>query len=211
MHHVSPKFRNLALEANNLVRVDPNELLEYWRRQSAGQMRTPSGADGPSGPSIPLGLYGDDARFNKAGDKIIMISMNVVLHKPGKGEMKRYPIWTLREFISLGRRSVYPVMRLLAWSFNVPGLNSMSFPLRGKTKETNLEILNSQTHQVLFYGVHPSHNVDGESLPPLQAKLAGKQIAGPHAHHGMASAACVCTYTIDVYIFFTGITLVFWA
>ena len=149
MHHVSPKFRNLALEANKLVRVDPNELLEYWRRQSAGQMRTSRGADGPSGPSIPLGLYGDDARFNKAGDKIIMISMNVVLHKPGKGEMKRYPIWTLREFISLGRRSVYPVMRLLAWSFNVPGrywseFYEFSFTWKSERNQPgNLELPNS--------------------------------------------------------------------
>ena len=137
---------DLAIEANNLIRVDPSELLEYWRRQSAGQMRTPAGADGPSGPSIPLGLYGDDARFNKTGDKIIMISMNCILHEPGNGEIKRYPIWTLREFISLGQRSVYPVMRLFAWSFNAPGRNwlqyATSFPLH--IINNNLEILNSK-------------------------------------------------------------------
>ena len=114
MNKIDSRVRGITKD-NDLIRVPAADLREYWRRMSQGQGRTPPGA---SEQMLPLGLYGDDARFTKSGDKVVMVSMNVLLHDIQKGELKRYVIWTLREYLSLGTRSVFPVCRVLAWSFN---------------------------------------------------------------------------------------------
>lgn len=100
-------------EDNNLLRISPEDLASYWERQEAGLGYKPHGFG-----MVPLGIYGDDARFTKGGDKIVMISLNAVLHEPTAGEIKRYPIFTLREYLNLGNRSLFPVCRVLAWSVN---------------------------------------------------------------------------------------------
>ena len=111
---------------NKLLRIDPEDLAKYWQRQEAALGSRPQGFG-----CVPLGIYGDDARFTKGGDKIIMISLNAVLHVPQIGEIKRYPIFTLREFLCMGTRSLFPVCRVLAWSLNVACRNQQSFsPLR---------------------------------------------------------------------------------
>ncbi|CAE7235058.1 unnamed protein product [Symbiodinium microadriaticum] len=109
------KIPAYSQEDNNLLRVDPEDLARYWESQEAGL-----GAKPPGAGMVPLGLYGDDARFTKGGgDKIIMISMNAVLHEPAGDEIKRYPIFTLREYLCINTRSLFPVCRVLAWSMNV--------------------------------------------------------------------------------------------
>ena len=108
--HISLHF---AIKDNNLLRISPDDLASYWERQEAGLGYKPPGFG-----KVPLGIYGDDARFTKSGDKIIMVSVNAVLHEPRVGEIKRYPVFTLREFLCLGNRSLFPVCRILAWSFN---------------------------------------------------------------------------------------------
>ncbi|CAE7251674.1 unnamed protein product [Symbiodinium sp. CCMP2592] len=112
------------------IRVTPAELEDYWEhlaaRARANQLPIPTGYDKRA---VPLGMYGDDARYNTSGD------------------IARYPVWTLREFICLGARTWNPIMRILSWSFNI-----------------------------IYFGVYPTFNLDGVRLAGAAAKVAGTKM-----------------------------------
>ncbi|CAE7387288.1 unnamed protein product [Symbiodinium microadriaticum] len=65
------------------IRVTPAELEEYWEhiaaRARANGLAVPTGYDKRA---VPLGLYGDDARYNVSGSKILMVTMNSILDSP---------------------------------------------------------------------------------------------------------------------------------
>ena len=61
-------------------------------------------------------MWGDDAKYNLAGDKIIVIVCNPLLQG---GSSNRFPLVSLREHLCLGMRSLRPVLEILAWSWNV--------------------------------------------------------------------------------------------
>ena len=62
------------------------EIREYWEHTAAAAARDPSGEKqklripGYAEQSNPLGLWGDDARFNRSGQKLIVFTMNSILH-----------------------------------------------------------------------------------------------------------------------------------
>lgn len=72
-HHRYPK------DTGKLT-VNPTDIREFW------QKTTSSGWLDPNHPgkwgANPIGLYGDDAKYNKSGEKFISICWNCILQKP---------------------------------------------------------------------------------------------------------------------------------
>ena len=44
--------------------------------------------------------------------------------------MKRLPLFTIREYVSFGMRTLRPALRVLAWSFNATCSNYVSAPAK---------------------------------------------------------------------------------
>ena len=107
------------------VVIDDTEIEDYWghmlwrgvpwavQHPAAGWKRKP----------CPLGIYGDEGQINKAGDKVVVCTMNFVLDARHDGSLHRFPMWCLREWCSLGLESIHPLTQVMAWSFNVLHLN----------------------------------------------------------------------------------------
>lgn len=112
------------------------------------------GDPGAMGRLTPLGVHGDDGQYNAAGDKLIVVTLNFLLAKesPNTPSYGRFPLFTLREFLSLGTyEALQPLLRVLSWSF-----------------------------ECLFNGVHPKLDVDG--APYTGRYMPGSPISGGGLH-----------------------------
>ena len=69
----------VACKETKRISVDPEEIKEYWSQLAAALGRDPVGA---AEGMVPLGWWGDDARYNKQNDKITLFTMNVLHHNP---------------------------------------------------------------------------------------------------------------------------------
>ena len=61
-------------------------------------------------------MWGDDAKYNLSGDKIIVLLANPLLQG---GSSNRFPLFSLRDHLCLGLDSLTPILQILAWSWNV--------------------------------------------------------------------------------------------
>ena len=57
--------------------VSDEDRIQYWRHY---QRFMEAGSD--FSEFLPLGLYGDDAQYNRAKDKIILVTFNSILTPP---------------------------------------------------------------------------------------------------------------------------------
>ena len=99
---------------------------EYWSHLQGAKVQW--ALDHPGAFSCaPLGIYGDEGQISKSGDKVMVITFNFVLdNRAGDGVIHRFPIATLREWCSLGMRSMHPLSQVMAWSFNVPPAKTLA-------------------------------------------------------------------------------------
>ena len=70
-------------EDTGRIRDTDEELEEYWTHQAS--RAAAAGRPPPVGfqrRSAPLGFYGDDARYNRHNDKIILVTFNSILDCP---------------------------------------------------------------------------------------------------------------------------------
>lgn len=70
----------LASKDTGKLKRDAAQIAEFWAKTTSSgwlEANHPGSALG----AIPLGLYGDDARYTKSGEKFISISWNAILHK----------------------------------------------------------------------------------------------------------------------------------
>ena len=65
----------------------------------------------PNGEHIPLGLYGDAAKYAPTGEKIIAYFLNVVLWTPKSSRMSRWLLYTLENDVCLGAQSLNPLLK----------------------------------------------------------------------------------------------------
>lgn len=135
--HVSGKFqRNDAA------------IREFWQHTTRyGWLQR--GHPGATVNACPLGLYGDDCRYNKAGEKLVVINFNMLLQEAKSLDLSRFPLFLLRVSRMVPDYSLTRVYQLLMWSFNA-----------------------------LASGVHPDVDFEGNPLPQTYAQLKGKPIAG---------------------------------
>ena len=76
-----------------------------------------------SAAHIPLGLHGDDCKYSNlhtgAPEKVLVISCNVVLWCPRTTRSSRFPLCAIRDKDCLGPRTLFPILRYIAWAFNI--------------------------------------------------------------------------------------------
>ena len=70
----------------------------------------------PCGNHIPLGLYGDAAKFAPTGEKIIAYFLNIILWTPKSSRMSRWLLFTLENDVCLWPQSLYPLFRVIVTS-----------------------------------------------------------------------------------------------
>ena len=108
---------------NHGVVIEEENLAKYW-----SHMRDflPWGKTHPAilegGRHIPLGLHGDEARYTSSGglpQKVIAISLSLQLWRPLSTRNSRFLLFVLRESMSLGKRSLFPIWRYIAWALNI--------------------------------------------------------------------------------------------
>ena len=74
---------------------------------------------GSDGSHIPIGLYGDAAKYGDVNSKKIWgIWMNVVLFRPQSVRMSRYLLFAVDHETSLGVRTIYPLLAECVRSLN---------------------------------------------------------------------------------------------
>ena len=74
----TPQFTQTPqCEETGRLRVSAEDLDEYWSQQQQQQQQPLGSAE----RAVPLGLWGDDARFNRGGDKLLLFTMNCILHE----------------------------------------------------------------------------------------------------------------------------------
>ncbi|CAE7674570.1 unnamed protein product [Symbiodinium sp. CCMP2592] len=67
---------------------DRAEIRKYWDHAAAAVARDPSGENrrlpGREKQSNPFCLWGDDARYNRSGQKLVVFTMNSLLHQSSR-------------------------------------------------------------------------------------------------------------------------------
>ena len=102
----------------NLVEISPAAVARYWQHMVDQNVCWAVSHPGKH-THYPLGIYGDEGQICKAGEKCMVITLNFLLDTRGDGFLHRFPIATLREWVSLGMESIHPLTQIMAWSFNV--------------------------------------------------------------------------------------------
>ena len=103
--------------------------------------------------------------------------------------MKRYPLFSIREHLSLGAPTLNPIFRVLTWSFNVAWLYRACTDLVTLTLGPPLlKGCAPQALKVLSNGRYPHHDADGNPLRRESAKKAGKLIDAGGCGHASAIA-----------------------
>ena len=77
----------MSSQDTNRIRVSSAEISQFWAHNAAmpahQRMEIPGSTDLDA--FNPLGLYGDDGRINKSGDKLVLVCMNSLLHCASRG------------------------------------------------------------------------------------------------------------------------------
>ena len=106
-------------------------------------------------------------------------------------DLCRFPFFVLRHEVSLGPRTINPILRIVAWSFNEAYLNPAGFDLgspgpRANVNAVPIPIISQSSSspwlarpaQVAFGGVWPSTDVNGHRLTdPKAVRRAGTPMA----------------------------------
>lgn len=79
-HFTLPTGANKSEESGKLVRQDA-AIKEYWRHTTQYGWH-PKDHPGVSACANPCGLYGDDCRYNKGGEKLVVMNFNTLLMEP---------------------------------------------------------------------------------------------------------------------------------
>ena len=142
----------IMLEDCGKLRLKPNDIRDFWEHLSE-HTSWAAGHPGKKLAANPIGIYGDDARYTKSGDKFTLLHVNALLSSSSSRtdhEMKRFPLLAIREFITYPS-TLRPVYAIFAWSFNC---------------------LLSGLHPTLSYAGEPYHG-------RKQGKIAGQPSAKP--------------------------------
>lgn len=128
----TPSFEKLPLlEAYELVsylwdtgiiEVSAADVLAYWRHVRDKMQLAWALAHPASCHHIPLGVYGDEANYTDSLpiQKVIAIHLDCPLHRPSAGSaFSKFMLFCIRSSLSLGARTLEPVVRHITWSLNV--------------------------------------------------------------------------------------------
>jgi hypothetical protein len=106
--------------------ISAEEVQEYWRhvrRYCDWALEHPASED-----HIPIGMWADEATYDAAKTlKVFCFTLDCPLFRPTDSAKSKWPLFALRCCISLGRRTLNPLLQRVAWSMNVAftGFRSM--------------------------------------------------------------------------------------
>ena len=101
------------------VRVPEDELLKYWRSAHTRDLDWAKDFDEDRcPPRIPIKLFGDDATYNKQGDKFMAFILSCPLWRPHASRNSRWPVAVVSLYGNLGYPTLQPVLRALVESLN---------------------------------------------------------------------------------------------
>ena len=70
---------------------------------------------------VPIGLYGDEAKYTTSSglcEKIVCITMSFPLFNPRSTRNSRFLVFVIRESMSTGRNTIWPIYDYLRWCLN---------------------------------------------------------------------------------------------
>ena len=129
------------LFADHGISIPQQTVTRYWQHARA---RLPWGAQHPSrGLHVPLALHGDEARYtNGKGcvEKVVVLNLSCPLWRPKSARNSRFVLFSLRESLSLGHRTLWPIFQYLTWALNILFLGvKVSSDFRGKKLPKSLQ------------------------------------------------------------------------
>ena len=104
-------------EVHHRITFGRDELERFWTHFRQHMPEHPGSRQDP--PHVPIGLSGDDTQYALNGSKAIIFLVSYVLHEPAPGQLSRFPWCVLRHELSLGPPTIFPLMRVAAWSLQV--------------------------------------------------------------------------------------------
>ena len=96
-HLVQHLARSGHLQAAGLSIED---VKEYWSHMGKFSSWGPSHPAFSTGRHMPMFLYGDDARINAFGDKLVLVCGGFVLDQRKSSLLTHFPLFVLKEAIS---------------------------------------------------------------------------------------------------------------
>ena len=118
--------------------IPPDDVATYWDRARANGEAWATNHPATS-RHMPLGLYGDEARFNTAfsQDKVLGLFINLPLWRPKSIRASRFLIFALEENKLYKHFTLDAVLRRIVWSINLlfdgsmPQVDHIGNPIRG--------------------------------------------------------------------------------
>ena len=136
LSQIEPKRvkENSECKEHKQIDISQDSREEFWEHFKTYRGDHPACNPRPGGGwHNPVGRAGDDARYNLAGAKVIVVLLSLLLHNVQRLEVCRFPFVILRESLSLGIKSLDPIFRALVWSCNLAFQGA--FPTRGPLGE----------------------------------------------------------------------------
>ena len=134
------------------VQIPASELQNYWMKAREHGLPWAREATNDEVLRIPLKLFGDDATYNKQGDKLLGIMISCPLWRPRSGRCSRWPVACISLYGNLGFPTLQPILKEVVWSlncsFNIPTESGLLFQVTevGGDWKYMRESLNMRTH-----------------------------------------------------------------
>ena len=100
------------------IQIGDDVLSDYWKLGRENGLAWAAGSEKDAVPKIPIKLFGDDATYNKLGDKFMGFLISCPLWRPRSGRNSRWPIAAISLYGNLGYPTLQPVLREIVWSLN---------------------------------------------------------------------------------------------
>ena len=100
------------------VQMPPQKVAEYWahHRNKGVPWALAHQSDGSH---IPIGIYGDAAKFGDTNDKKVWgIWMNLPLFRPASARMSRYLLFAVEHEMSFGMKTIFPLLQAVVDNLN---------------------------------------------------------------------------------------------
>ena len=134
------------------IKIPEAKLKEYWAQARHYKLPWAKGSEDDTSPRIPVKLFGDDARYNQQGDKLLAFIISCPLWRPASGRAARWPVAVVSLHGNLGFPTMQPLLHEIVWSlnqaFDVPSRTGLLFQCTelGGDWKYHRESLNLQCH-----------------------------------------------------------------
>ena len=134
------------------IKIPETKLKEYWAQARHYKLPWAKGSEDDTSPRIPVKLFGDDARYNQQGDKLLAFIISCPLWRPASGRAARWPVAVVSLHGNLGFPTMQPLLHEIVWSlnqaFDVPSRTGLLFQCTelGGDWKYHRESLNLQCH-----------------------------------------------------------------